>query len=61
MKRSAFLLVILVQVFATPALADGMLTPLGPVAADQRAHLLRVTALTMVAVLPVLVGVPLIL
>jgi cytochrome o ubiquinol oxidase subunit 2 len=58
MKRPIFLLFMFI---ATPALADGMLTPLGPIAADQRAHLIRVTVLTMIAVLPVLVGVPLIL
>jgi cytochrome o ubiquinol oxidase subunit II len=38
----------------------GLLDPLGPVAASQQQHLLVVVVLTLVAVLPVLVGVPLI-
>ena len=46
---------------AGPALAEGLLTPLGPVAADERAHLIRVTAITMIVVVPVLIGVPLLL
>tara|TARA_R110002051_G_scaffold32382_2_gene73033 strand:- start:104796 stop:105746 length:951 start_codon:yes stop_codon:yes gene_type:complete len=36
-------------------------TPQGPVAVEQKAHLIRVTLLTMIAVLPVLVLVPLML
>ena len=46
---------------ASPAWAQGFLTPMGPVAEDQRAHLIRVTALTMIAIVPVLIGVPLLL
>lgn len=46
---------------ATPAFGEGLLTPMGPVAAEQNAHLISVTAITMIAVLPVLIGVPLIL
>lgn len=41
--------------------AEGVLTPLGPVAADQRTHLIVVTAITLIAVLPVVIGTPLIL
>ena len=41
--------------------ADSFLTPLGAVAEAQRAHLIRVVAITMIAIVPVLVGVPLIL
>lgn len=36
-------------------------TPKGPVAAEQKAHFIRVTLLTMIAVLPVLILVPLML
>jgi len=43
----------------TPA-AAGFLMPLGPVAAAERMHLIEVTALTLIAVLPVLLGAPLI-
>ncbi len=46
---------------ASPVLAQNFLTPEGPVAQDQFTHLIRVTWLTLIAVLPVLVGVPLIL
>lgn len=41
--------------------ADSFLMPLGAVAEAQRAHLIRVVAITMIAIVPVLVGVPLIL
>lgn len=41
-----------------PVLADGLLSPMGAIAAEQRAHLILVTAVTMSAVLPVLIGVP---
>jgi cytochrome o ubiquinol oxidase subunit 2 len=46
---------------AGAACAQGMLHPLGPVAAEQQVHLIRVTAITMIAVIPVLIGVPWIL
>lgn len=46
---------------ATSACAQGLLSPLGPVAEAQRDHLVTVTVVTLVAVLPVLIGVPLIL
>lgn len=46
---------------ALPSFPESMLTPMGPVAAEQKAHLLRVIALTMIAVLPVLIGAPLLL
>lgn len=45
---------------ATPAGADSFLAPLGPVAEAQRAHLVRVVLITMVAILPVIVAVPLV-
>lgn len=41
--------------------ADSFLTPLGPVAEAQRTHLVRVVLITMIAIVPVLIGVPLIL
>ncbi|MCL3883135.1 cytochrome ubiquinol oxidase subunit II [Marivita sp. GX14005] len=37
------------------------LDPAGPVAEAQRDHLIKVTAITMIAIVPVLIGVPLIL
>lgn len=37
------------------------MSPQGPVAAAQKAHLIRVTAITMIAILPVLILVPLML
>jgi cytochrome o ubiquinol oxidase subunit 2 len=47
---------------AVPAVAQiSFLDPSGPVAEAQRAHLIRVVAITMIAIVPVLVGVPLIL
>lgn len=45
---------------AGSALADGLLTPMGPVAAQQQLHLWRVIGITAIAVVPVLVGVPII-
>jgi len=61
MRRSALCISVALGLIASPALADGFLTPLGSIAADERAHLIRVTAITMIVVVPVLVGVPLIL
>ncbi len=47
---------------ALPAFAaDDFLTPLGPVAKTELSHLIRVTLITMIAIIPVLIGVPLIL
>lgn len=43
-----------------PAWATGLLSPMGPVAAEQQTHLWRVVAITAIAVLPVIFGVPLI-
>ena len=59
---SALILVIWPQgaMAATPA-AQSFLQPMGPVAEEQATHLLRVTAITMTVILPVLIGVPLIL
>lgn len=65
MRSSVFAVLLSVGAGLTlwqPALAhDSFLHPLGPIAAAQRAHLIRVTAITMIAILPVLVGVPLII
>jgi len=41
--------------------ADSFLTPLGPIAEAERTHLIRVIGITMIAIVPGLVGVPLIL
>jgi cytochrome o ubiquinol oxidase subunit 2 len=57
----SWLVLIAALLTAGPALAEGLLSPLGPVAADQGTHLIRVSAITLIAVLPVLIGVPLIL
>lgn len=51
----------LVAVFPVAADASSFLDPAGPVAADQAVHFWRVVALTMLAVLPVFVFVPLML
>ena len=58
MSRPALCILIVLGLVAGPGLADGFLTPLGSIAADQRTHLIRVTAITMIAVAPVLIGVP---
>lgn len=54
------LLMLVAQSGAAPS-ADSFLTPLGPVADAQLTHLIRVTLITLIAIVPVLVGVPLIL
>ena len=46
---------------ASSGLEQSFLRPMGPVAEEQFSHLLRVIAITMVVILPVLVGVPFIL
>ena len=46
---------------ASAVLEQSFLRPMGPVAHEQSAHLLRVIGITMIVILPVLVGVPLIL
>ncbi len=46
---------------ASAPLQQSFLQPMGPVAAEQFTHLLRVVGITMVVILPVLVGVPFIL
>lgn len=61
MRRSAVRLSLALGLLSGPALAEGFLTPLGAIAADERTHLIRVTAITMIAVAPVLIGVPLLL
>ena len=57
---------VLLALFAEPAsasapLQQSFLQPMGPVSEEQSNHLLRVVAITMVVILPVLIGVPLIL
>ena len=44
---------------ALPLVPETMFDPMGPVAAEQKAHMIRVVVLTMIAIVPVLVGVPL--
>ena len=61
MRRSAVCLSIALGLLAGQALAEGFLSPLGAVAADERAHLIRVAAIAVIAVAPVLVGVPFLL
>ena len=46
---------------ASSTLQQSFLQPMGPVAEEQFSHLLRVVGITMIVILPVLVGVPLIL
>ncbi|WP_346219558.1 cytochrome ubiquinol oxidase subunit II [Fulvimarina sp. MAC3] len=46
---------------ATDALQQSFIQPMGPVAEEQFTHLIRVTLITMIVILPVLIGVPLIL
>lgn len=46
---------------ASETLQQSFLQPMGPVAEEQFTHLLRVVGISMVVILPVLIGVPLIL
>ena len=46
---------------ASGALQQSFLQPMGPVAQEQSAHLMRVVGITMLVILPVLLGVPFIL
>lgn len=46
---------------ASQTLQQSFLQPMGPIAEEQFTHLLRVVAISMVVILPVIVGVPLIL
>tara|TARA_R110000787_G_scaffold4651_1_gene17675 strand:- start:13604 stop:14512 length:909 start_codon:yes stop_codon:yes gene_type:complete len=46
---------------AETSATQSFLQPMGPVAEEQAAHLMRVIVITMIVILPVLVGVPLIL
>ena len=48
-------------VLASSSLTQSFLQPMGPVAGEQFNHLLRVIGITMVVIVPVLVGVPFIL
>ena len=57
--------VVLAALLLFPSIAmaqvDGFLVPFGPVAEAQRTELIWATAITMIAILPVLIGTPLIL
>lgn len=57
------LTIVVVSLTTASAIAatESFLLPQGPIAADQKAHLIRVTAITMIAILPVLVLLPVIL
>jgi len=44
---------------ALPTVPETMFDPMGPVAAEQKAHMIRVVLLTMIAIVPTLIGVPL--
>ncbi|NOD77918.1 MULTISPECIES: cytochrome ubiquinol oxidase subunit II [unclassified Ruegeria] len=60
---SSLVMAALILLTVTPPMAfasDSFMDPQGPIAAIQKTHLLRATALIMVAVIPVLVLVPLI-
>ncbi|MDN6180644.1 MAG: cytochrome ubiquinol oxidase subunit II [Halomonas subglaciescola] len=58
---AAFVLVVLVLLAGSAFGADSFLTPLGPIAGAEREYLLDIIGITMIAIVPVLVGVPLIL
>jgi cytochrome o ubiquinol oxidase subunit 2 len=65
-KRGALVLaltLVAVSITTAPGIAatESFLLPQGPIAAGQKAHLIRVTAITMIAILPVLVLLPIIL
>ncbi|WP_298849048.1 cytochrome ubiquinol oxidase subunit II [uncultured Ruegeria sp.] len=53
-------LILLLATAQTVAASDSFMDPQGPIAAIQKTHLLRATALIMAAVIPVLILVPLI-
>lgn len=58
--RLAMALILFVSMPQMVAASDSFMDPQGPIAAIQKTHLLRATALIMVAVIPVLILVPLI-
>ncbi|WP_253283581.1 cytochrome ubiquinol oxidase subunit II [Ruegeria atlantica] len=58
--RLAMALILFVSMPHMVAASDSFMDPQGPIAAIQKTHLLRATALIMVAVIPVLILVPLI-
>ncbi len=62
MSVAALALAAVAVVLALPAFADSnsFMNPQGPIASVQKAHLIRATALILIAVIPVLVLVPLI-
>ncbi|AWZ01352.1 cytochrome bo(3) ubiquinol oxidase subunit 2 [Rhodobiaceae bacterium] len=60
-QRISYILIVTVSFFLLSGCVQGeasFMSPQGPVAAAQKAHLIRVTAITMIAVLPVLILVP---
>ncbi|WP_202131530.1 cytochrome c oxidase subunit II [Aurantiacibacter rhizosphaerae] len=58
---SVLALVAIDPAIASSSLEQSFLQPMGPVAQEQSSHLLRVIGITMVVILPVLIGVPFIL
>ena len=54
-------LVLPAMAHASSGLEQSFLQPMGPVADEQFNHLLRVIGITMIVILPVLIGVPYIL
>jgi len=59
--RQLSVLILLIVPFSASAAASSFLDPAGPVAADQATHFWRVVAITMAAIVPVFVFVPLML
>lgn len=60
----AVAMAVLIVLFMSAGAALGaasFLSPLGPIADAELTHLIRITAITMIAIVPVLIGVPLIL
>jgi cytochrome o ubiquinol oxidase subunit 2 len=52
---------VLVAVTVGHAQSDSFMSPMGPIAAEQKAHFIQIIAITMLAVIPVFVLLPLIL
>lgn len=54
-------LMVLVAVSAAQAESNSFMSPMGPIAAEQKSHFLQIIAITMIAIIPVFVLLPLIL
>lgn len=61
LPKQLSVLLLLIVLFPANSAASSFLDPAGPVAADQATHFWRVIAITMVAIVPVFVFVPLML